>query len=158
MSNKSKYDAWRSPQGLKKIAELLASGMSYKNIAGNVIGCNERTLIRWLEKAKECQEMATKLKEAQVEAAEPLHDAAYACATGDYEYTEETYRPDEEGNMVLFERKIKKGQPNPSMIQFMLRNKFRDEFPDKQEAQIDSTVTIRFDGGSGGADWDELSG
>lgn len=158
MGNK-KYDAWRSPSGLEKIAELYASGMSYKNIAENVIGCSERTLVRILERGKTCLETATKIQEAKVQAAEPLKDAAYACATGDYDYTEETYRPNPEtGEMILVERKVKRGQPNPSMLQFMLKNKYPDEYKDKQEIQADGTVTIRFEGGSGGADWDELSG
>jgi hypothetical protein len=150
------FSAWKSPKGLKKIAELYGSGMSYTAIAKK-IGCDRKTLNRWLNNTTACPTMRQQMQEAAIDACKPLEDAAWKAAQG-FEYEERTYRPDEGGNMVLVEKKVKYSAPQPMLLQFLLKNKKPDEYKDKQEIQTDGTVTIRFDGGAGGADWDEISG
>lgn len=150
------YAKWKSPKGLKKIAEMYASGMSYQKIADK-IGCTRTTLKRWQKDNTNCATMREKMQDAAIEACKPLEDAAYKCAKG-YRYTEKTYVYDEEGNKRLVKEVEKEFPPQPNMIQFMLKNKMPNDYKDKQEIQTDGTVTIRFEGGSDGAGWDELSG
>ena len=152
---KNKYDKWKSPKGLKKIAEMYASGMSYVSIAKQ-IGCTRNTLMRWLDNIQYEAEKRT-MEQASIDAVKPLEDAAWKVAQG-FEYEERTYRPNKDGEMELVETKVKYSAPQPMMLQFLLKNKKPDEYKDKQEIQTDGTVTIRFDGGSDGASWDDISG
>jgi len=150
------FSAWKSPKGLKKIAELYGSGMSYTAIAKK-IGCDRKTLNRWLNNTTACPTMRQQMQEAAIDACKPLEDAAWKAAQG-YIYTEKTYMYDKEGGRHLIKEVEKEAPPQPSMLQFLLKNKKPNEYKDKQEIQTDGTVTIRFDGGAGGADWEELSG
>lgn len=151
-----KYAMWKSPEGLKKIAEMYASGMSYRKIA-DVIGCSRKTLMRWQQDDSKCPTMRAEMQKAAIDACKPLEDAAWKCAQG-YTYTEKTYMYDKEGGRHLIKEVEKEAPPQPSMLQFLLKNKKPGEYKDKQEIEADTTVTIRFEGGSGGADWDEISG
>ena len=151
-----KFDKWKSPRGLKKIAEMYASGMSYQSIA-NKIGCDRKTLNNWINNSAKFPTMKDELQEAAIDACKPLEDAAWKAAKG-FEYEERTYRPNADGEMELVEKKIKYAAPQPMLLQFLLKNKKPNEYKDKQEIEADTTVTIRFEGGSGGADWDAISG
>lgn len=155
MSN-DKYRRWKSPKGLKKIAEMYASGMSYQAIA-NQIGCDRKTLMTWIKDSTKLLTMRDEMQEAVIDACKPLEDAAWKCAQG-YTYTERTYAFDKDGNRHLVKEVEKEAPPQPQMLQFLLKNKKPNEYKDKQEIEADTTVTIRFEGGSGGADWDEISG
>lgn len=152
----NKYSAWKSPEGLKKIAKMYASGMSYESIAKE-IGCHRKTVKEWMTTLPNTATMKKEAEEARLKAVEPLEDAAWKVAQG-FEYHEKTYRVNKDGELELFEDKVKYAAPQPVMLQFLLKNKKPEEYKDKQEVQTDSTVTIRFDGGSDGADWEEISG
>ena len=137
-----KYGAWIAPEGLLKIQGWARDGLSDKQIAHN-IGITQTTLYEWQKRFPELPEALKKGKEV---VDREVENALLKRAMG-YEYTEVTQEPVKnkdtgEVRMQVTKRVTKQIAPDVTAQIFWLKNRKPEEFRDKRDVELSSSVDL----------------
>jgi hypothetical protein len=138
----SKSDEWLTPEGLAKVTTWAENGLIGKQISHNM-GIAHGTLCEWQNTFPELAEAikrGRKVKDLEVE------NSLLQRATG-YQYEEDVYEPDEDGNLVVVKRVLKSQAPDVTAQIFWLKNRNPSEWRDKVEIQNEHSGTIKIDMG-----------
>jgi hypothetical protein len=137
-----RHEEWITEDGLAKITNWAENGALGKQISHNM-GISHTTLCDWQNRFPELAEAiknGRKVKDLEVE------NSLLQRATG-YQYEEDVYEPDEEGNLKVVKRVIKSQAPDVTAQIFWLKNRNPKEWRDKVEVHNEHAGTIKIDMG-----------
>jgi len=133
---KTTYEPWLTEDGLAKVAELAADGLTYDAIAG-AMGIGKRTLSRWKDQFPQFAEALATQREAAIQKVE---DALYKRAIG-YEFTEVKTVTDKDGYVTT--TVTEKAMPPDTIAQiFFLKNRKPSEWRDRHDVELSGQVGL----------------
>lgn len=138
----SKRDEWLTPEGLEKVTKWCELGLIGKQLASNM-GIGHTTLMEW---QRDYPQLAIAIKDGRKVKDLEVENSLLQRATG-YQYEEDVYEPDEDGNLVVVKRVLKSQAPDVTAQIFWLKNRNPSEWRDKVEIQNEHSGTIKIDMG-----------
>lgn len=143
VGRKPLYTEWITKEGLEKIREWAEIGLIGKQIANN-IGINHTTLYDWMQKFPELAEAirnGRKVMDEQVEC------SLLKRAMG-YQYEEETWGENHDGEMVIVKRVVKSLTPDVTAQIFWLKNRQPERWRERVEIKNNHEGTIKVEMGA----------
>ena len=137
LGRKPLYTQWLTEEGLGQVRIWAEEGNINKEIA-NKMGINNATLYEWQNRFSE---FADAIKKGKKVIDEQVENSLLKRAMG-YQYEEETWGTNHEGDMVVVKRVIKSQAPDVAAQIFWLKNRNPKEWRDKVEFLNDHSGTI----------------
>lgn len=126
MGRRGAYKEWITPDGLQKVADWLAQGLTDKQLAMK-IGINPSTLYEWENKFPEFKQTVEKGKD---KADESVENALFKTAVGDCYQEEKTTVLNKKGEVMRTIIKRKKIAPNATSAMCWLKHKHPEKWGD----------------------------
>ncbi|WP_211270698.1 transposase [Paenisporosarcina indica] len=142
VGRKPLYTYWLTEEGLVKVKKFAEIGLIGKEIAQN-IGINHTTLYDWMQKFPE---LAEAIRNGRKVMDEQVENSLLKRAMG-YQYEEETWRKDHDGEMIVVKKVLKSQAPDVTAQIFWLKNRQPKLWRDKVEIQNEHSGTIRVEMG-----------
>lgn len=137
VGRKPLYTEWLTEEGLEQIKKWAENGLIGKQIAQN-IGINHTTLYDWMNKFPE---LAEAIRNGRKVMDEQVESSLLKRAMG-YQYEEETWGKNHDGEMTLEKRVVKLQAPDVTAQIFWLKNRQPERWKDKQEIMNEHIGTI----------------
>jgi len=134
------YTQWIAANGLAQVRNWAEEGLINKQIANNM-GINVATLYEWQDRFPEFADALRKGKkviDVQVE------NSLLKRALG-YQYEEDVYEADANGDFVVVKRVVKTEAPNTAAQIFWMKNRRPEEWRDKVDISNEHSGTIRIE-------------
>ena len=138
----AKYTEWLTPEGLAQITKWAENGLIGKQISHNM-GIGHTTLMDW---QREYPQLSLAIKNGRAVKDLEVENSLLQRATG-YQYEEDVYEPNEDGELMVVKRVIKSQAPDVTAQIFWLKNRNPKEWRDKVEVLNEHAGTIKIDMG-----------
>lgn len=137
MSIKARLEDWNNEEGLKKIEEWIAKGLTVKDVAKNM-GVSRSTLYSWKDKDSDILNALRAGREVQNEI---IEGSLFKRATG-YNTEEFEYKYDDFGNKVPTKSRLRHIPADPTVLMFVAENISEGKWKRKLEVTEEGTYTI----------------